>query len=609
MSYGTLNNASPTYLNSILSIETGTVPGSENASFGTSVIGGVNTLDLIIGSNSGSATWTSTGSGGTTSDYGNTLNWTPGTVPNGIAQIATFGAGSQTSVSINSGYTIGQLNFNNGGNSGAPTAYTLSGGGTLTLNNSGNGASVNVSSGGLQPLLEGSLTLTLADPSLTTTFNIASDGSLDVAGPINQSGGAQQIVLTGGGTLSLDNGTNSYSGGTTVNNGTLILTPSSGTATLGSGPLAINGSSSVVNSNTTLTVGSLSGTGGGQLNVAASTTLTVNQSSSSTFNGTLTLNGGLVLANASGNTLTISGSPTLGSGSSITVNSGTLALTNNTANSASVTGTPTASVAIGATLQLAGSSNVLSSAVNITTHGSGLASDGALTVVGASTQTVGVVTGDALAGSVTTYSGNTTVGDGTNAANLTATQILQNTLTINAGSTVTIAPSGSGIPADAVATSDAVSSAVTADSSDSTSDPFTAIQAAIASGAISSAKGQQLENRIAAIERLAATDPGLDASLLEDRVLAAIPAASVWSSSESSPLLDSSSGLLAADSSTIGSSSGSMLGGTVAFPSAADFGGGPELAEGAAVPEPSTLLLAALGGFGLAFAIRRRAIR
>ena len=38
-------------------------------------------------------------------------------------------------------------------------------------------------------------------------------------------------------------------------------------------------------------------------------------------------------------------------------------------------------------------------------------------------------------------------------------------------------------------------------------------------------KGQQLENRIAAIERLAATDPGLDVSLLEDRVLAALPVA------------------------------------------------------------------------------------
>ena len=104
----------------------------------------------------------------------------------------------------------------------------------------------------------------------------------------------------------------------------------------------------------------------------------------------------------------------------------------------------------------------------------------------------------------TAYSGNTTVGDGNTAASLTATQILQNSLTINAGSTVTIAPSGSGGTMTAspsgsavVATSDAMT-----DSGDPTSDPLAAIQAAIASGAISSTTGQVLENRIAAIERL-----------------------------------------------------------------------------------------------------------
>jgi hypothetical protein len=206
---------------------------------------------------------------------------------------------------------------------------------------------------------------------------------------------------------------------------------------------------------------------------------------------------------------------------------------------------------------------------------------------------------------VTVYSGNTTVGDGTNAASLTATQILRNTLTINAGSTVTIAPSGSGIPTETVATA-ATSSVATSDSTadgGSSNDPFTAIQAAIDSGAINSAKGQQLENRIAAIERLAATDPGLDVSLLEDRVLAALPTPSVWSPSGTSPLIDSGSGLLAVDSGTSGSSSGSSLGGSVAFAPAAAFSGAP-----AAVPEPSTLLLAALGGIGVLMAFRRRTI-
>ena len=576
-------------------------PANDTAAFATTTSSGPGTLELIISANVSSGTWTSVSN----SDYGMGTNWSSNEVPNGPGLAATFGAGSQSSVSINSGYTLGQLNFNNGGNPSAPPGYTLSGDGGLTLSNTGGGASVNVSSGGLNPALGVSLTLTLADSSLTTTFNIASDGSLDVAGPINQSSSGQKIILTGGGTLSLDNGTNSYSGGTTVNNGTLILTASSGTATLGSGPLAINGSSSVVNANTTLTVGSLSGTGGGQLSVAGSATLTVNQTTSTTFNGALSLNGGLVLAGASGNTLTINGAPSIAAGSSITVNSGTLALTNNMANSANVSGTPPVLVASGATLQLAGSQNVLSSAVNITTQGSGLASDGAVTVVGPSTQTVGVISGTPGGGAVTTYAGNTTVGDGTNAANLTATQILQNTLTINAGSTVTIAPSGSGIEMDAQGSAAVSGVALAAGSSDSSSDPFTAIEAAIDSGAISAATGEQLENRISAIERLATTDPGLDVSLLEDRILAAVslsnpPSTSIWTSG-TSPLVEPGSGLLAVVSNASSSDATSSI-----VPGAFDFGGSPELAEGAAVPEPSSLLLAALGGIGILIAVRRR---
>ena len=76
-------------------------------------------FDLIVTTGSGSAIWTSTGAGASPSDYGTASNWTPGTVPNGVGQTATFGAGAQSMVSINSSYTLGQLNFNNGGNSGA----------------------------------------------------------------------------------------------------------------------------------------------------------------------------------------------------------------------------------------------------------------------------------------------------------------------------------------------------------------------------------------------------------------------------------------------------------------------------------------------------------
>jgi hypothetical protein len=258
-------------------------------------------------------------------------------------------------------------------------------------------------------------------------------------------------------------------------------------------------------------------------------------------------------------------------------------------------------------LQLAGSANALSSAVTITTNGTGSAGDGAMSLIGTTNQTVGIVTGQIVsaARAPTTYSGKTTVGDGTHGANLTTTQILQNTLTINAGSTVTIAPSGSGMMGGAVAaTSSADSAATSAASTDSgsgsSSDPFTAIQAAISSGAISSATGQHLEDRIAEIEQLGATDPGLNVSLLESRILSVLPSSSLWSAAASSSPLSSAasdSSLLATDSGTFASASDSALSGDLALGGDA----GP-----ASVPEPSTLILAAMGLLGVAICARRR---
>jgi hypothetical protein len=256
----------------------------------------------------------------------------------------------------------------------------------------------------------------------------------------------------------------------------------------------------------------------------------------------------------------------------------------------------TLQIASGNTLEINGTSATATATSNA----------GTIEQTSGSAASLGAVSGPASSsGGATVYAGNLIVGDGSTPSQLTATKILQNTLTINAGSTVTIAPSGGGIPAvevapaSAVATSDVAMGAATAES-DLSNDPFTAIQEAIDSGSISSAKGQQLEDRIAAIERLAATDPGLDVSLLEDRVLAALPTPSIWSASGTSPFAETGSDLLAMDSSTFASPSGSTLGGaTAAFAPAADFGSSP-----AAVPEPSTLLLAVFGGVGVLIAIR-----
>jgi fibronectin-binding autotransporter adhesin len=463
-----------------------------------------NQLDLLVGSNSGSGSWISNSS----NNYGLGGNWSGGGVPSQAGEFATFGSGTETSVSIASPYTIGVLNFTS-----TARSYILSGSGSLTLNNNGasGGAQVNVSANVFATL---ETSLILADSTNTTTFNIGSNGYLFVSGSSLAntaiSGSGQSLVLTGsggGGTLELAS-PNTYTGSTTVSAGTL----------------QIDGGASI-----------------------ASTSI---------------------------------------------------------------------SIAAGGTLLLAGPTAALPSAANITTHGTGSAGDGAFNLTGITTQTVGIISGDTQQISdvnsqqVTVYSGNTTVGDGSNAASLTAKQILQNTLTIAAGSTVTIAPSGPGMPTAGSASSATAAETATAattsasDSSDpSGADALAAIQDAISSGAISSGRGEQLEKRIAAIEQLATSEPGLDVSLLEGGVLASLPSSSVWSAGGSPPLGETGSGLLAVDSSTFGSGSGSALGGAAAFDSGASFGGSP-----AAVPEPSTLLLAALGGIGLLIAARRRTI-
>ena len=386
-------------------------------------------------------------------------------------------------------------------------------------------------------------------------------------------------------------GLNSYTGGTTVNDGTLSV---GNAGTLGNGPLAVDAAAAITstvsfanNQMVSALSGSQSGTGSARVVVGAAATLTVKQSSGTTFGGSVILAPGATagtggaLVKSNGGTLEIDGGLSLGNNSSLAIGGGTLRIGVTSGNASVGTGA-IANVTGSAVLELAGTVSALSdptsgNSVSIVNNSS-TASGGGLVVFGRNQQ-VGAVSG----------TGDTVVGDGTNAASLTAKQILQNTLTINANSTVTIAPSA-GSQGAIAASSFVASSNASADSSssDSSSDPFTAIQAAIASGSISSAKGQQLENRIAAIERLVATDPGLDVSLLEDRVLAALPSTSVWPSSGTSPLMDSGSDLLAVDGSTFGSSSS---GGTAEFAPAADFGGSP-----AAVPEPLTILLLILGG-------------
>ena len=357
----------------------------------------------------GSASWNVNGDG----NYSLAANWDPQQLPVGAGQTATFGNGTTNSViagtvkvTIDGTDTLGAIVFDNTNG----TSYTLADDGVnghgLTLDNMGAGAGITVSAGSHAITAR----LTLADTAGTTidvaggaalsigglvdnggySLAVTGDGNATFTAPINGSGG---LTKSGNGiaTLSASNG---YSGGTTVNGGKLRTTAS---GALGTGPLAINadGVTSAVTLGVNENVAGLSGTiangGAASLSIAAGTSLTVNQDSDSSLPAAVS-NAGTIAKNGAGS-LELAGALSLGDHSALEVQAGTLRLT---APAAAVGTSVTASVADGATLELAGAGSALSTTASAdsraTIANNSTAAAGGL-LVSAGDQQVGAVTG------------------------------------------------------------------------------------------------------------------------------------------------------------------------------------------------------------------------
>jgi len=196
-----------------------------------------NGIYLTVPGWSGTGTWTSTNSNGTTLLWSGSANWTDGGGFHGIPGItdsptahdmATFSNSSSTSSPISLegvNPNLKALSFSG--------SYTLTGG-SLTLDNSAGTATVTVSSG--TQTIESATTLTLAS---TTEMATAASSALKIKANIGEINGRQLLLKDGSGTLVLS-GTNNYSGGTVVNAGTLIATsstalPDGGSLTVGAG--------------------------------------------------------------------------------------------------------------------------------------------------------------------------------------------------------------------------------------------------------------------------------------------------------------------------------------------------------------------------------------
>lgn len=551
--------------------------------------------------------------GGASSAWNTTAaNWTTGSPTPGSTYsdgaVLLFGNTSgNTSVMIqNCGVKPGWMTFTNTGSAAGGVDYTIGGGPIdgatgITLDGSGGvggaviltgansfsgGVAVNVGRLNLQNgfALGNSSGVTVAygaalelqSNSGAPTFGLAATDSSPI--PLTLAGSG----IAGAGALNNVAGNNTYAGPISIG--------------LNSGGATVGSSSTAAGDQLTLS---------GAIAVAPGNTLTFVGAGKTTVSGTLSLATGTALGNTAlamqgTGALTITAAPSFGDSSAIAATSGVLEF-NVASGNATIGNGVVATVAAGAALQLAGTTSALSdpnsgNTVSVVNNSSN--AGGGLSVVG-SNQQVGVVSG----------SGDTVVGDGTHPASLTATQILQNALIVNAGSTVTINPTGT-LPATAMASSlmasslmaGAGSSSATiasalgdagdsdADSTDSSSSDADSIgaallgviQTAIDSQSIAGARGLLLEHRVLAFEQIAADDPGLNVAPLENSAVQSILFSSNDSTSVSEQLLGNTEidTLLRSDS---------------------------ELALGAtAVPEPCALLLLVLGGLTLAIGPLRR---
>jgi autotransporter-associated beta strand protein len=155
--------------------------------------------------------WASAASG----KWSDSTKWSNG-VPNAVGAGAELSASTTAAltVTLDTPVTLGMLQFGNSGSSSV--GYTLSGSGsnTLTLSNSGSGATIAVIDG--PHVIE-------APVVLADNLVVSGSGTLAFSNSSSITGGYSLTMSGTGGTLILS-GSDTYTGGTNVNAGTLIAT-------------------------------------------------------------------------------------------------------------------------------------------------------------------------------------------------------------------------------------------------------------------------------------------------------------------------------------------------------------------------------------------------
>ena len=351
--------------------------------------------------------------------------------------IASIAGASGSSIALGSKtLTVGGDNTSttfSGSVGGTGGALVKTGSGTLTLagGNTYTGTTT-ITAGGLQ-IGNGGTTGSLSTSSTITsngvlTFNRSNNLAQGTDFSATAIGGSGSLVQSGTGNLTLSSA-NTYSGGTTLNSGTLVLNNSTA---IGTGALTING-------------GSLNNTSGSSITLTSNNNQTWNANIA--FTGTNDLNlgtGAVALGNSASRTVTVnSGNLTVGgviSGTSASLTkegAGTLTLTgNNTYNGGTTISAGTLELA-DSTANLVGNiSNtgtlLISQTGNLTILGN-ISNNGALLVTGSGNTSLGTL----AASNTLTGSGSITK-NGSGSLTMATSRDYTGTIILNSGTLTTL---------------------------------------------------------------------------------------------------------------------------------------------------------------------------